>query len=673
MFELTKFYKGVVIDNNDIERRGRVQIKILGVNEDFPEESCFWAEVIYPTAFALYQGHGAFGVMPIGTAVWVQFETPSRPIVIGVLVGGTEEHTGIFDTKPNAHFEKRKGSGDIPQLAIKNDNPFTNNKGAFVNHIHNTMKNELNVQNSKKTEEALYLNTTILETKSGHLIYFNDQEGSEEIIIMHKSYNSCIKFTRNGDIDISANNINFNSVGNITFNAGKDITLHNYNKSEGGSVYIEPQNDVMINAKTGNCSIKASKNFSSESDGKTVIKSKKDIAISTKDVCSIQATKQFSIKTDGKGTIVANSDITIQAGKGSLQLSNSGTSLSSNAGNVAINASKCVINTSLDVMNGINCNGILSAMFVLAKDLSLAYFPSAKTLALNESVNSEYSEFKKSTTQELREIKRIPDKEIQKQKFDDLTQKVKDYNHLLYNKQLEIKKSALDDFIQEHIDTFGDINKDEIQYLTESVMASNGLNVEPRSPNGTSQKLTDCTCDWTDPKSWFNIDKPVWPTWEDFNNMFGYDIKFPNLQDLNVPIPKVSLGAVVKIIEKIIAKKVMKLVSTFRKMIMQMIRPIIDQMNATVGIINAIPPKIDFNLDLDSLIPNPIVAFPELPQGPDVPNWCQINECYNCKKCAKNTEQVFDDINKEIEDKFGPINATETTDTTLLPSGSQPS
>ena len=94
-----EFYRGVVINNDDEYRRGRVQVRIDGLHNGYQDSNIKWAEVIQPTFMGILGGTGACSVLQIGTAVWIKFDKDfDHPIVVGVLVGGTEEHNELYDT-----------------------------------------------------------------------------------------------------------------------------------------------------------------------------------------------------------------------------------------------------------------------------------------------------------------------------------------------------------------------------------------------------------------------------------------------------------------------------------------------------------------------------------------------------------------------------------------------
>lgn len=77
-------FRGLVVDNVDPTRLGRVQVKVAAVSGDLP----LWAMPCVPYRPA---PPGPFDVPPIGSQVWVEFEAgdPKQPI-----------WTGCFWTRP---------------------------------------------------------------------------------------------------------------------------------------------------------------------------------------------------------------------------------------------------------------------------------------------------------------------------------------------------------------------------------------------------------------------------------------------------------------------------------------------------------------------------------------------------------------------------------------------
>src|SRR5580700_8211155 len=61
-----KWWVGQVIDVNDPDKEGRVQVRIHGIHDDYgniPDKSLFWAKPTMPVTSA---GHNKMGITPVG-------------------------------------------------------------------------------------------------------------------------------------------------------------------------------------------------------------------------------------------------------------------------------------------------------------------------------------------------------------------------------------------------------------------------------------------------------------------------------------------------------------------------------------------------------------------------------------------------------------------------------
>ena len=161
------FYRGIVENNLDPQKFGRVQVRVYGIHDEGSSVSASelpWAEVSGGTDFGLIGGVGITSVLRIGTVVWVFFNNDdyNYPVVFGVV----------------------KGSNDINSVA----------KGS-------------------------YSNIATIKTASGHIIELGDSGGAEKIEIKHAT-GSKITFQSDGSIIIDAvNSITQNTAADFTINA----------------------------------------------------------------------------------------------------------------------------------------------------------------------------------------------------------------------------------------------------------------------------------------------------------------------------------------------------------------------------------------------------------------------------------------------------------------------
>lgn len=212
-----KLFRAVVEDNNDPKKIGRVRVRVFGLhtenNENSTEEfnniktsDLPWAEIMGGTAFGLISGVGVSSVLRKGTWVWVIMynDNPNKPVVIGTIIGE--------NTTPNVYADG-VGFTDPDAVYPKSD--------------------RLNRSDMHPNLDSKYLDLSVLETASGHLIELDDTVGAENIKVTHKT----------------GSYINIDFEGNMTIFSIKDIDLN----ASGGNVNITAI-DTNINS-SGNVDI----------------------------------------------------------------------------------------------------------------------------------------------------------------------------------------------------------------------------------------------------------------------------------------------------------------------------------------------------------------------------------------------------------------------------------
>lgn len=166
-------FRGVVEDNNDPLKIGRVRVRIHGIHSDKNEKSGAkfefiktselpWAEVMGDTGFGLVGGIGLSSVLHQGTWVWIMLENndPSKPVVCGTVhgvnsssaVGKAASGQGFFDP-----------SGQFPPVP-------------------NSSRTDMH-----KLLDDAYTSMQVIETQSGHRVEIQDTGGKERIKITHKT------------------------------------------------------------------------------------------------------------------------------------------------------------------------------------------------------------------------------------------------------------------------------------------------------------------------------------------------------------------------------------------------------------------------------------------------------------------------------------------------------
>lgn len=190
------FYRGIVEDNNDPSKIGRVKVRIFGIHDDaeVKTQDLPWSEVAGSTEFGLISGVGVSSILRKGTMVWVFFKEgdSNYPVVFATSKGNNTSqnpYNGVFKD-PDGVFPKRMGSDIHP-----------------------------NAQSS-------YTSLATLETSCGHLIELDDSEGNERIKVTHKT-GSYVFIDKDGNIFINGvKNIQYNISENATWNIGGSLNIN---------------------------------------------------------------------------------------------------------------------------------------------------------------------------------------------------------------------------------------------------------------------------------------------------------------------------------------------------------------------------------------------------------------------------------------------------------------
>lgn len=212
-----RFYgkrRAVVVDNQDPERRGRIRVENT---ELYGTSKSPWCMPCYP----FYGGRdcGFFSVPPIGSLVWIECEEglPAYPIYAG----------GYFDMVKDGHF-----SDGSP---IEQSNDFQNEpstapahaRGDYDGSDYGGIKGAYGVPAT--SFEGSYGEVTILRTKTGHMLEFDDTEGAERVQIHHSS-GAHIEIMPDGSINLATE-------GRILTRSGhrEEVVINKSIETTGGS------------------------------------------------------------------------------------------------------------------------------------------------------------------------------------------------------------------------------------------------------------------------------------------------------------------------------------------------------------------------------------------------------------------------------------------------------
>lgn len=668
---MSNIYKAIVVNNNDPERRGRVQIGVVGLddfnklNNSKSDKSKYeeelkkfpWAEVIQGTFLGISGGTGAFSTLQVNTSVWVINDDFNKPLVFGVAVGGKEgRNTDYYDNIELAY----EGAQDHPDVPTEN----------IPYHKDNTYGVNLEATNTTSNiYEDKYLSTSVIKTPAGHIIELDDTRNTRAIRIIHSNKQSCITLNEDSSIDIKADIIRFNAVEDMHFFSGRNMSFQ-----VKGSMYLNVEDSISTKCQeiTNNVGWRIMNDIKGEktkqyqkSEGGVYnnIQNGSDVTYIENGCFGVNASSGINITCEDSVNITSNKEAIMQAQKGSVVCGLSGTAVNASDGKTVINGNKCILNTDTDVRGGVNSTGVIqTSQYLLGLDMYTCIPMNAGVSALNESVKDDMNiqDYGEVETREINnEYKYIQNmktdnaesQKLQREKFENLKKRFEVFNTLVKNKQQQVKKAIIQDYVQSQ-SQFRDVSPDEIQMLNESV---NGLSIIPRSPNGKKlfEEPSKCSCNWLDPSNWFNIDLPTFPDWDDFKNCFEFKITWPNLSDLFPNIPKISFQSIINTVMSIAMMPIIKLISIMKSFIMQALSPIISLLNKITSIINMIPPKITLNLDFNALFPKPLFSFPELPSNVGLNNiCCTLNQC-NCSDCGDKIDEYTNKVNEKAKDLYG--------------------
>jgi len=206
-------YRGIVVDNEDPEKRGRcrIMLPILGVSEEANVPDNYWALPASPGLSVGKSGaHGVYFPADVGDQVWVMFERGSRdrPIYLGGWLPDNQfSGTDLIDDKA-LKKGMRTSTGHYIRLDDSN-NSITiaqgdGSGGVSGAQVALTENGEALISNDKGSHVFLSGEETNIVNSDGSLI----SVGQDEVKLITKSGTV---FTLKG--------------GNVTIIAAKDITM----------------------------------------------------------------------------------------------------------------------------------------------------------------------------------------------------------------------------------------------------------------------------------------------------------------------------------------------------------------------------------------------------------------------------------------------------------------
>jgi len=313
------FFRGVVEDNNDPEKAGRVRVRIFGIHtsqlrktidEGIPASELPWAEPCLPIVEGSISGFGIWGVPLQGSHVMIFFEANnvSQPRYFASMPGIPEsqfsleadsDERGVFEQlaghtegsgdlakgfrDPDLVYplEDRLGEPDVDRLArgVTTDTPVefkNNNRTTGVSKAGGGTWDE-----PVSPYAAEYPNNTVFQTHGGTVIELDSTSGEERVHLYHPS-KSYIEIDADGvmvvkntdkkyEIVVDDKNINIQGDNNETINGDDNLKVDgNVEQEIGGNVNRQVDGNVTENID-GNLTVTVGGNITITSNGPTTV------------------------------------------------------------------------------------------------------------------------------------------------------------------------------------------------------------------------------------------------------------------------------------------------------------------------------------------------------------------------------------------------------------------
>jgi len=327
------FYIGIVEDNKDPKKMGRLKIRIFGVHTEnrnksvddlskhIPTNDLPWAMPNMGMTNSSMDGIGDFSTIVRGSKVLCCFidQEKQHPICLGVLPSIVKElpdfEKGFSDPSQQHPIDDYLDESSIPRLARneKLDKTIVDTKKENVEEFEVC---GANIKEPETEYDAVYPNNRVIETQSGHIIELDDTKGKERIQIYHKM-GTFFEIFPDGRLVSKINGARYDIVlgkDNVYIASDKNVRI-------GGKCNIEivEEAKVIFNAKAtvtakgildivgeDKINIKSTGDVTLDSSGNTIIKSTGNVKLESSGLLEIKCN---TCTLDATGTVTMTGSI----------------------------------------------------------------------------------------------------------------------------------------------------------------------------------------------------------------------------------------------------------------------------------------------------------------------------------------------------------------------------
>jgi len=347
--KLTGLMRGIVEDNNDPLKAGRVRIRVHGVHtprkikndlEGIPTDELPWAEPCLPITEGGVSGFGSFGVPLQGSQVLLFFEhgNPLNPIYFASMPAIPEDQSyysnnkrsnskfdGFKDPDGNYPSKNRLGEPDYHRLArgVKNETLVITKNNQRDIGIPTALGGSWSEPESPYN--AQYPHNYIINTHGGIAIELDSTPNSTRINIYHPS-NSFIEIDNDGNMVVKNNAEKYEIV------------------TEGKNIHIKQQRNLTI-----------------DSDSKKLVGGNEDIEISGDKTEQIDGNLDKTISGNKSEEVEGNETETIGGNKEETITGNKEETIDGNL-NITVTGNANITSPSISLNGNTTINGLLSAL-----------------------------------------------------------------------------------------------------------------------------------------------------------------------------------------------------------------------------------------------------------------------------------------------------------------------